>query len=422
MSKLSSPPPIHPIPDMSLPSPRVYVLGNGVPVHIIHSDNYEVLKMEVIFWAGRPFEKKRTVGNATGALLREGTKSFNSQAIAEHFDFYGSSISMPINLDTSNIVVYTLSKHIDQLIPVLVEVFSMPTFPEKELNTYIQRNLQRLKLDLSKNDVLSYRAITQNLFGESHPYGYNSQPEDYKQLSRIDLVEHHKANFHSGNCQVILSGKVDDKTLSRLDEALTTHLPKGKFNAPHFQKVDAQVGQEVIKRNETHQASIRLGTRLFTRSHPDYHGFHVLNTILGGYFGSRLMANIREDKGYTYNVYSNVETMCYDGVFFIGTEVSHEYMEATLREIHIEIERLRQEKVTIKELDSVRNYMLGNLLNHVDGPLQIAETIKSQIIEGAEPDDWNKMVETIKTISPEKLQALAQKYLKESQLSEVIVH
>lgn len=407
----SNPPKIFTIDDLVLPPPKVVRLKNGIPVYVVSSGDLDVLKLEIVFRAGRPFEDKQLAGIATSSLLQEGTKNYDSATIAELFDYYGATLTRSVQLDTSNIVVYTIGRHFKHLMPVISELLSAPVFPEKELKTYINRNLQRLKVNLAKADVVAYRELTKSIFGADHPYGYNSTAKAYKALKREDIVDHFERHYHAGNCVVFLSGKVDDEVIELLDLHLSPVLATSSFEEPTLPPVPESGGTLQIAKKGGAQSAIRYGVHLFPRRHRDYAGFSVLNMILGGYFGSRLMRNIREEKGYTYSIFSSIEMMNYDGCFEINTEVGNEFALATEREIEFELERLRQDLVAPEELDMVRNYMLGTMLNQLDGPFHVAETIKSAILEEASRTDWELMLGTIRSITPQQIRELAQTYL-----------
>ena len=190
----------------------------------------------------------------------------------------------------------------------------------KELQRFIKNNQQRLQVELSKTDVVAYRTITEYIFGKSHPYGYNSIYETYEALTRKDLIEHHRKNYTADNCQIYISGKIDQGVLNLLDEYLGKLPIDGQKKISSLKLTEAKPKVVKIKHTEGVQSAIRIGRRVFKKKHADYHGLLVLNTILGGYFGSRLMDNIREDKGYTYNIFSALDCMLYDGYFYIGTE------------------------------------------------------------------------------------------------------
>ncbi|MFT5164813.1 MAG: zinc protease [Saprospiraceae bacterium] len=412
---------INQIEQIDLPSPNKYFLDNGIPVYEINKGTQEIIKIEVVFHAGRPYEQKKLAARATASLIKEGSVHRSSAEISETIDFYGGTLGTPYNLDTSNIVLYSLNRHFEQLLPLAAEAIKTPVFPQDELEAYIKKSKQSLQVDLQKNDVVAYRKITEFIFGADHPYGYNSFPETYDFLSRKDLLDHHQKNYTKDNCSIFISGKSSPEIIGLLNQYLGKEMPQGKSMLNFFPKEIPTAAKVKIPHADNVQTAIRIGRKLFNRKHEDYNGMYLVNTILGGYFGSRLMNNIREDKGYTYNIYSAIDTMHEDGCFYIGTEVGNEFAEATKEEIYKEIYLLQNEYVEEQELQMVRNYLLGNLLTMLDGPFNIGEVIKTMVIEDLSTEAFDSLVQTIKTISPEEIQSLAKKYFKPEDLWEVIV-
>lgn len=416
-------PPIHEIAHLTLPPIETFTLDNGIPVYVVNMGTQEVVKVELIFNAGRPFELKHLASRATGSMLKEGTKHYDSAAIAEKFDFYGSSISTPFHIDTSNVTLHSLNKYVDQVLPTLAEMLATPSFPQKELDTFIKINQQNLQIDLSKNDTLAYRAVTELIFGKDHPYGYNSYPETYGALQREDLIQHYERCYTTGNCKIVVSGKVTDELLKSLNRYLSDAIRPGAVLTanPQAQPTLNRKVRTQNKEAETVQMAIRVGSHLFNRHHPDYAGWYMLNTVLGGYFGSRLMENIREEKGYTYNIYSTLDTMTYDGCFYIGTEVGNEFAQKTLEEIYNEMENLQEEPVDEEEMEMVRNYVLGGFLNMLDGPFNVSEVVKTIVSEDLPLSYFEKLVGDVQKVTPEDMQALAKKYLNPENFWEVVV-
>ena len=406
---------------INLPIPEKIILDNGIPVQVLNIGTQEILKLEVVYFGGRPFEEKKLVGRATAQVLKEGTLHHNAQQIAETIDFYGGSISTPVYLDTSNIVLFCLKKHFEKLLGLLSEILHEPIFPKEELQTFIRNGQQRLQIDLTKNEVVAYRKITEFIFGEEHPYGYNSVADTYLNLQQKDLQAHHKKNYTDGNCMLFLSGKMDKETIETLNKFLGQSRSLGKSVPKSMPKINSAVQKIKIENKDSIQTAIRIGRRMFTRKHKDYNGMFILNTLLGGYFGSRLMTNIREDKGYTYNIFSSLDTMLYDGYFMIGTEVGNDYVEATIKEIHKEFELLQNELVGEEELKMLRSYLLGNLLSSLDGPFNVSEIIRTLAVEDIPFEAFEAFVQTVKTISAKELQRLAQKYLDKDKMWEVLV-
>lgn len=413
-------PPIQKIKTVRLPELEHYALDNGLLVNVLNQGTQEVMKLDVVFHAGRPFERKPLTNRATIGLLKEGTKQHTSAQIAETMDFYGASLNTPFSLDTSNLLLYSLNKHFETLLPLFTEIIAEPVFPEKELQNFVQRSQQRLKVDLSKADVVAYRQITEYIFGSKHPYGYNSSAENYADLRQADLFHHFNKNFLCQDCTIFISGKLPKNTLALLNQYLGQLALNPKKATPKLPEITNQPSKTKLQL-EGVQSAIRVGKRMPNRKHPDYPGLFILNAILGGYFGSRLMANIREEKGYTYNIYSTLDPMMYDGYFYIGTEVGNEFVSATLKEIYHELKVLKEELIAPEELDMVKNYLMGTLLMGLDGAFNAMEVWKALLVEGLGRDYFNNLINIIQEITAEELQALAQKYFQLDSFWEVIV-
>jgi predicted Zn-dependent peptidase len=278
-----------------------------------------------------------------------------------------------------------------------------------------------LEVEAAKPEVQSYRIITEQIFGSEHPYGYNSTPERYYALNRQDILDHYEHFYQAGACKVFISGKVDDQILTQLREGLERLPNKGKVTPrPGIARLSGTKNLQLEQEGAV-QTAIRLGLPLFQRSHPDYPALFFLNTLLGGYFGSRLMSNIREEKGYTYNISSSLDCMRYDGCWLISTEVSPEFAEPTKAEIHREMERLRSESVDPDEIEMVGNYVLGLLLSMLDGPFNVADAVKTLISEEAPLDFFEEMARLCQEFTADQLKELSRQYLDPDQLLEVSV-
>lgn len=368
--------------------------------------------MEGVFRAGRPYEEAPMIARQAQLMLRAGSKAMGRDELAEQLDFLGSSLSLPFHLDTSQVAVYGLRKHLEKMMPLLVEVLFQPAFPDDELSQLVERQEARLAVELGKNEVLAYRQITEWLFGAHHPYGYNSTPEGYRSLDRDQLVRHHERLYHPGNLQLFIGGNIQESDLALLNRFFG-QLPVGPHVGRPVLPISPRPSQakQIITGRAGGQSAIRLGRRLFTRDHSDYAGLYVLNTVLGGYFGSRLMTNIREEKGLTYNIYSSLDMMHYDGMWLIGCEVSPEHTQTALGEIEREMSQLQTEGISEKELDMVRSYLLGNILTMLDGPLNSMEIVLTLETEGLSRAFFAQWIDRIIHITPREVQALARQYL-----------
>lgn len=409
-----SAPAIRPVGQLELPVPQTLSLDNGMPVYVLNFPEQEILKVEAVFRAGRPEEDKRLVARATARLVREGTRSLEAAAIAEHIDFYGGSLSIPTNMDAASFSLFSLHRYAGELLPVFAEILHEPMFPDTELATFQRNSVQELLVDLDKEEVLAYRKVTELIFGTEHPYGYNSTAEDYAALTRGDLARHFERWYTPANGRLFVSGRADDAVLHLLNCHFGQKPMRGEVPAFESVVVEQQPQRVHIPRTGSLQTAIKIGRRLFSRHHPDYNGLYVLNTILGGYFGSRLMMNIREKRGLTYNIYSTADAMLHDGCFYIATEVHTGKVAAATKQIFAEMKVLCDTPVPESELDMVRNYLLGMLLNGLDGPLNISDVVRTLVVDDLPLASFDGLVHTIRTITPEEIQELARRYLQPS--------
>lgn len=422
MTDRTVPPPSQTVFDIELPPSQQLRLDNGVNLCLVDLGTQPVLRIEVIFRASRPYEHKKMVAAATARLLREGTHNRTSAQISNQIDYYGASINTPFGLDVTRVVTHSLTRYIPDLLPVLEDIHTQPTFPDEELQTFIKTNKERLKINLKKTDFVAYRQLTEHIFGDHHPYGYNSTADLYSQLSRDDIVKHFTETYRVDNCLISVSGKPDARTISLINAHLGNQkLPSGG-TSPVIPEVDStRPHREYIKLKGARQTAIRIGRRMFSRRHPDFSGVEVLTHLLGGYFGSRLMTNLREEKGLTYNAQASLDTYIHDGYLCIGAEVGNSKVETALGEIYREMDRLREELVAPEELNMLRTFMQGSILNQIDGPFSVGDVHKWLLLEGLPPTFFNDFINTVRHITPEELRILARKYLNQEDYWEVVV-
>jgi len=406
---------------LNFPEYSKYELSNSAPTYILGSEDYDVLKIEMNFKAGRVFEKGYGVARACADQMKEGTQNLSSEIIAETIDFYGATMHISGGMDFTRVELYSTKKHLKNLLPLLRDVLHNPSFPELELEGYIKRNIQRLTIDLSKNDILSYRTLTEKIFGVDHPYGYNSTISTIEHLNRNMLLEHFENNFLLPDFSLILAGGIDPQIIDLCDNFLGDLKYQKRNNDPFSAPPILNPELFKIEAPQKFQSSIRMGRHLFDRSHPDYPGVYVLNTILGGFFGSRLMSNIREEKGLTYDIYSTIDMLWLDGYIMIGADVDNENVDVTIEEIFKEFEILKKDLVKEKELELVRNYINGNLLNLMNGPFNSIELMRLIAVHGQNHEFFSFFMGRIASVDAPTLRDLARKYLNENEFTVVIV-
>ena len=401
-----------------------FTLDNGVPVFAINAGAEEVMMVEFVFFAGNSFEEKNLIAAATNFLLRNGTSKKKAFQINEHFEYYGSFLNRACYNETSTITLHCLNKHITELLPVVEELITDSVFPGEELAIFKQNQKQRLSVSLKKSEFVAGRLIDSYLFGEKHPYGKFSSHEEYDALNREELVSFYTKYYKQGNCLILAAGKLPSNLFDLLNKQFGK-LPLGNnFQKPvHPISSIKKPGEKLRITNDENgvQGAIRIAKNFPNRHHPDFQKVMVLNNIFGGYFGSRLMANIREDKGYTYGIHSYLQDHLQQSAWVISTEAGKDVCEAAIVEVYKEMKRLQDHPVPEEEMQLVRNYMMGSILGDLDGPFHIIARWKNYILNGLDVNYFYSAINTIRTVTPEELQALAKKYLNPEEFYELVV-
>jgi predicted Zn-dependent peptidase len=369
------------------------------------------------------YQKQPLVASAANNLLETGTKNYTANQISDNIDFFGSFFECAVDQDYATLALFSLNKYVDKSLHYVEEIIKHPTFPKDEFDIYMSNKQQKHLVNSEKVNVLARRRYTELMFGEKHPYGVSVKTEDFDNINLETVIQFYKEHYHSGNCTIIASGKLDDNLIDTLNRYFgkTTWGTVGDISKAEVQINTTQVQKHFIERPDAIQSAIRVGRLLFNKTHPDYFKFQVLNTILGGYFGSRLMANIREDKGYTYGIGSGLSSLVNAGYFFISTEVGADVTNQTLSEIYKELHTLRTELVDEEELETVRNYVLGQFLRSVDGPYALADKFKAIWEFDLDYSYFETYFNAVKTITPQDIKDLANKYFQEKDLIELVV-
>lgn len=376
----------------------------------------------MIWDAGRPFERKRLQAGATADMMIEGTKQRTAGELEAYFEQFGTALTQPDLMDTINLSLSTIIKHAAEVLPVMAEVMAEPAFEEASFARFMKRRRQQLREGLSDNDTLAFRMITESVFGTDHPYGYNGYKKDYKALSLEDVRSFHQSHVHAGNATLFVAGHITTEVEELLERAFG-QLPGGqRAMHPTLPAPPTEPGILQVLKPRAQQTMIRRGRRGVDIRGEDYGGLVVLETIFGGYFSSRLMRNIREEKGFTYGIDSDLDTYRFDGSFGVSADVANENLGDVRREIDIEIDKLLQEPVPAAELDMVRAYLAGQLAMELDGPFGHGYRHRSAIIKKYDPAALlANLDEAVRGISPAELRDLAEKYLSKGDDFEVIL-
>jgi zinc protease len=413
-------PAAYPVEKVLFPTPSQFTLSNGIEVWVVSAGEQEVFKFELSTKAGAIHSPLAGIAGMTASLMKRGTSEHSAQEIHQNFDFFGAFWDIQASLDHGTFTVYGLNKHFNSLMPLVAEILQDATFPAEEVEKEIEIERQKTKLSWEKTSYAASQKFRSQIF-PNDPYGRFTLAESFDQLDQKKLIQQYEATWKTQKPVIFLSGKISEGQIKFLDQTLG----QITFNSPVIHIPALQVASQPLKIREEKegsvQSSIRFGLSAVSRTHPDYFNFSLMNTVLGGYFGSRLQKNIREDKGFTYGISSSLAPYPRGGYWVVGTDVNGENVNATLAEIKKEISILQNDLVPQEELDIVKSYLLGSFTGELTQAFDIAEKVRVIQLDGLAADFFDQFQDHIQNIQAQDIRDMAAKYLNLDQMHEVIV-
>ncbi|MDA9262244.1 insulinase family protein [bacterium] len=403
-------PAFHEIDSINFVLPTIKKLDNNVPYIEYNAGTEELVKIDFVFKAGTKYQTKALVASMTNAMLKEGTNSFNSLEIANKIDFYGAFFETDINSDYATVSLYSLNKHLTNVLPVIKEVLTNVSFPQAEFDKKIKIKKQQYLINLEKVETIASIGYSKHIY-KGTQYENTVEKSSFDEITKKDCIDFFNSYYNFGEMDIFVAGKVDSSVFKLINSTF------GKLETPKtvsnfmFGKNEYSPTFQFIEKKGAIQSCIRIGKPIINIDHPDYNKLKVMNTIFGGYFGSRLMANIREDKGYTYGIGSVIMAKEDMGNMIIYTEVGADVTQAAIDEIRKEIKEIQTKKVSEEELSKVKNYMLGSLLQNTDGPFDLLERYKTLYFYNLPINYYDSFMEDIKSITSEEIINLANTYL-----------
>lgn len=416
-------PKVRDIEHLAVQMPQRFIMPNGVPLNILNSGDNEVVRIDLLIEGGRWHQSQPLQALFTNRMLREGTLRYSTLEIAEKLDYYGAWLELSSASEYAYITLYSLNKYLPQTLDVLESIVKEPTFPEKELGVVAENNIQQFIVNSSKVDFLAHRALMKAVYGGQHPCGRLVQKEDYKRITPDVLRKFYDRYYHSRNCTIYVSGKVGDDCVRRIEDLFGREAFGKGFQKPEktdFVPVSSVDKRIFVEYADVMQSAVRMGMLSLERCHPDYLKARVMVTLFGGYFGSRLMSNIREEKGYTYGISAGIAPYPGQGILVINTETANEFVEPLVWEVYHEIDRLQNDPVPEDELFMVKNYMLGEMCRSYESAFSLADAWMFVQVSGFGDTHFEDVLNTIKNITPEEIRELAGRYLCKEKLKEVI--
>ncbi|MCH7400639.1 M16 family metallopeptidase [Belliella kenyensis] len=407
--------------EINLPSPIKRTLANGVHLYFMPTPEIDACRLEICTEAQRStFEnEKKLTSFFTLHMMMEGTEGMSASEIDDFFDFFASEVDVTPGFEHNSIALLTTKKHFGKVFPIFASLLTDATFPEKELAKRKSQKALNISIQKEKTSVSASQLFRQQLFGADHPFGQIADENDVEDVQRDDLIKYYKESLLV-NPEIFVTGNLDAFEMDLITETLgkipVSFIPQ---ETEKFENKPQERQYEL--REDALQSSLRIGFHLVPKTHVDYLPITIFNTILGGYFGSRLIKNIREDKGHTYGIYSTIGSLKQSDYWVIMADVQKSFVHDVIEEIYKEIDILKSESVPEEEVELVRNYMIGNFLSTFSSPFELINKFKAVHQSGLSMDFYAKKLAYIREFSAKDIKRVAQKYFDTKALIEVIV-
>lgn len=408
---------------IAVQQPELYTLPNGIPLYILDACDCEVTRIDVLMEGGRWHQKQPLQALFTNRMLREGTRRYTAAQIAEKLDYYGAWLDLASASEHTYVTLYSLNKYLPNTLDLLESIIKEPVFPADELKVIINNNIQQFLVNSSKVEFLAHRGLVKAVYGSAHPVGYVVQEDDYRKITSETLQQFYDNFYHSGSCSIYLSGRITPDCIRRVESVFGTGIFGShwqKVEKIHYLPVSTTERRVFIELPDALQSAVHIGGLSLDRCHPDYLKMRVVITLLGGYFGSRLMSNIREEKGYTYGIAASLMTYPDHGMLAISAETTNEYVDPLISEVYHEIDRLQNELVSDEELKMLKNYMLGDMCRSYESAFSLADAWISLQVSGLSSYYFAEALNAVKNITPDEIRELSQKYICKESLKEII--
>jgi predicted Zn-dependent peptidase len=390
----------------------------GCPVYLMDDSSEDLTKIEVVFPAGTGEETKSLLAAATSAMLVEGAGNYTARDISEITDYYGAKIQASVGRDMCTLRLIALKNRVEDVLPIFQAVVQYPTFPQSEFDLYKSRAKSSLKTNLDRVEIQARLNFSQLFFGKSK-YVEKYALDDFDLLKTEDLKAFHRTNYRLADARIFISGAHTSSVFKMLDSCLEadqkSFVPRGMKGLTMAKEI------KTVEKPNALQSAVRIGFGIPPRQHDSYPAFSLMNTVFGGYFGSRLMQNIREEKGYTYGISSSLNHLKHSSYAVITTQVGAEHTLSTLTEIRKEMIRLQREELSKDELNLVKNYTAGSLLKGFDGVFSKAGLIRMMVIQNMDEDYFSHFLDSIHSLTSRKIKNAAMEYLNFESMTTAVV-
>lgn len=413
-------PPIYPVVIKDIQRPIVSTLANGMKMEVMNIANSPLVRLDFLFHTGKWQQDKPLQAYVTLDQMKEATCDMDHERVAKMLDFYGANVSTSSTYGYSVLTVTCLSKFLTEILQLVRDFLIVPLFDEQLLKLQMMQDKQVFEIQEQKVDIQCQKLFNRKFFGNQHPMARYAVADDYDHLCTDDLKSYHRRFIHSGNCSVWITGNTTDKIIERVAVVFGDR-PWGGCeqvnNTPQPHGLALQNRGKRFSMDMPHavQTAVRIGM-IFPETHSDdYLPALFMATLLGGYFGSRLMSNIRERKGWTYGIQIVPTSTPFENVMSVITQTDNKYVEKLIPEVWSEVDRLKRELVGEDELQRVKNYLVGQLCRNLELGFNLPYLLMDFTDKKLTLDDVMRQADDIRNITPEMVRDMARKHLVENQ-------
>ena len=408
-----------------IPTARETVLPNGLNVVVVEDARLPLVSYRLALRIGSSYDPPKLPGltDLLAGLLPEGTASKTSREIADQIARVGASLSAGATSDYTIVAASALKKFSDQVLELLAEVALEPSFPENEVELAKQNTKESLRQQRAQPSFLASEKVSQVIFGD-HPYSIVAPTVEAIDLcSREHFVNFHRSSFVPNNAVLIVVGDVKFEEVETRLLSLFGNWQRGADLTADFPSPPIRTKRTayVVDRPGSAQSNIVIANTAITRISPDYFPMLVMHTVFGATASSRLFMNLREDKGYTYGAYSNLDARRTAGTFRSTAEVRTPVTGDSLKEFFFELQRIRNEPVSTKELNDAKSYLTGVFPIRLETQEGLIEQLVQIKMLNLPLDYLETYREGVQKVTVEDIQRVAKLYVRPDEAALIVV-
>jgi predicted Zn-dependent peptidase len=422
----TKPPKPGPPKDVQFPDYFDTTLPNGINVLVIENNKIPAVSIRMVFKDAGSFNDgdKYGLASLTAEMLTKGTSKRSATEIAEEIDFIGGNLNAGSDWDGSYISLSVLKKHLNTGIEILSDVAQNPVFADDELSRVKEQRLSSILQAKDDAGHLSDKKFNKIVYGEM-PYSNPAEGTEVtvKNIVNADLKDFYKKNYYAGNLIIAFVGNITKEEALKITAEKFSNLPLNGTNHQNsfkYKPIEDKNKVYLVNKPGAVQSNLRIGHIGIPRNNPDYIAVTIMNTILGGYFGSRINYNLREKHGFTYGARSSFSPHLLSGDFSVDTDVRNEVTDTSITLILEDLKNITIDLVTDEELETVKNYMTGVFPLQLETANAVASRVINLKLYNLPKDYYSKYISAINNLTKQDILDAAKKYIHPEDMTIVV--